>query len=372
MTIYKNSTKSAFISFFTALAALPLAASAQMDSGNPDYSDPDYPPTNALPSPYTTQTDWFDLPGDREWGSTSAIDISPHGQYNWVAERCSGNITGCTENPDLDPVLKFDRQGNLLDSFGAGMMAWPHGIDVDDQGNVWIADARGNQYGDNPPDEVVGHQVHKFSPDGEHLMSLGVPGSSDVPGELSEPNDVIVGPEGNVYVGEGHSNEEGTPSRIVVYNSDGEYMRHFGEYGSEPGQFIQPHSLQFDSQDRLFVADRSNARIQIFETDGELLDVWYQFSRISGLYITEDDTLYAADSESGSVAPDHSAWMRGIRVGSARTGEVEFLIPDPRPDCSGTCAAEGVVADDEGVVYGAEVGPDGEVRRYAPRFLHLD
>ncbi|MGM0631619.1 MAG: hypothetical protein ACQETO_00435 [Pseudomonadota bacterium] len=371
MRIQQRAVKTALYTLAAAFATVPMLVSAQPRTAGVDFSSAEYPPTNALPNPYLTHEDWFRMPEDREWGSTSAIDISPDGQYIWVGERCSANIAGCTQNPELDPVLKFDRQGNLVDSFGAGMIAWPHGIDVDDEGNVWIADARDNQYGDNPPDEVIGHQVHKFSADGEHLMALGVPGSSDVPGELSEPNDVIVGPDGNIYVGEGHSNSEDTPSRVVVYNSDGEYLRHFGEYGSEPGQFIQPHSLQFDSQDRLFVADRSNARIQIFNTDGELLDVWYQFSRISGLYIDDNDTLYAADSESGSVAPDNVAWMRGIRVGSAQTGEVHYLIPDPRPDCSGTCAAEGVVADREGIVYGAEVGPEGEVRRYTPRFLDL-
>src|SRR5690606_13764661 len=103
-----------------------------------------------------------------------------------------------------------------------------------------------------------------------------------------------------------------------------------------PNEFMQPHALALDSQGRLFIADRSNNRIQIYTQDGELLDTWYQFSRISGIYIDANDVLYAADSESVSVNPANGAWFRGIRVESARTGEVEYLIPDPQPDCRGT------------------------------------
>ena len=131
-----------------------------------------------------------------------------------------------------------------------------------------------------------------------------------------------------------------------------------------PGQFRQPHSLAMDSKGRLFVADRGNDRIQIFDQEGNFLEEWHQFSRNSGIYIDANDVLYAADSESGSVNPDHGAWTRGIRVGSAATGAVEFLIPDPQPDCRGTCTAEGVVADKHGNIFGAEVGPVGGIKRY--------
>jgi hypothetical protein len=120
-----------------------------------------------------------------------------------------------------------------------------------------------------------------------------------------------------------------------------------------------------DSQGRLFVADRGNNRIQILDQNGRFIEQWYQFSRLSGIYIDANDILYGADSESGSVNPAHVAWLRGIRVGNARTGEVMYLIPDPNPTCTGTCTAEGVVADRNGVIYGAEVGPaPGRLQRY--------
>jgi sugar lactone lactonase YvrE len=118
-----------------------------------------------------------------------------------------------------------------------------------------------------------------------------------------------------------------------------------------------------DSRGRLFVGDRGNNRIKILDQNGKLLDTWYQFSRPSGIYIDRNDTIYVADSESGSVARTRTEWKRGIRIGSARSGEVVAFIPDPDPNPPSTSAAEGVAVDARGVIYGAEVGPRG-VKRY--------
>ena len=118
-----------------------------------------------------------------------------------------------------------------------------------------------------------------------------------------------------------------------------------------------------DSRGRLFVGDRGNNRIKIFDQDGKLLDTWYQFSRPSGIYIDASDNIYVADSESGSVAKDRTNWKRGIRIGSARDGSVRALIPDPNENPPSTSAAEGVAVDRDGVIYGAEVGPRA-LKRY--------
>jgi hypothetical protein len=165
-------------------------------------------------------------------------------------------------------------------------------------------------------------------------------------------------------VGEGHGADT---NRILKFDAEGNLLMTWGGTGDAPGQFSQPHSLAMDSQGRLFVADRGNNRIQIFTQDGEFIEEWYQFSRLSGIFIDADDRLYGADSESGSVNPANGDWLRGIRIGSAVTGEVDYLIPDPQPDCRGTCTAEGVVVDVNGVVYGAEVGPVGGIKRYVPQ-----
>ena len=132
-----------------------------------------------------------------------------------------------------------------------------------------------------------------------------------------------------------------------------------GQVGKGPGEFDQPHALAMDSKGRLFVGDRGNNRIQIFDQDGKFMLEWSQFSRPSGIAIDSKDNIYVADSESGSVNPAHGAWKRGIRIGSAKDGSdhAEF-IPDPRPERRPTPARpkawRSIAA---GNVYGAEVGP---------------
>ncbi|MCH7816602.1 MAG: hypothetical protein IIC60_08540 [Proteobacteria bacterium] len=348
--ISNNSIRSVFI----ALLVVPALAIAQADM----------PPANDFPNPYITQSDYFKLPAGRNWGSSSTVDMDLDGESIWIAERCGANINACVQNPDINLIMLFDKNGDLVRSFGAGYITWPHGIHVDFEGNVWIADGRDNQGGDNPPTNAYGHQVHKFSPTGIHLMTLGKKGGGRDDEYFFTPNDVHVAPNGDIFVAEGHSNSPGTPARILKFNSSGEFLLSFGEMGDGPGQFVQPHALAMDSKGRLFVGDRSNNRIQIFDQQGNFIDMWYQFGRPSGIYIDKNDVLYSADSESGSVNPAHGDWIRGIRVGSAQTGEVEFLIPDPMPECRGTCTAEGVVADRNGVIYGAEVGPVGGIKRY--------
>lgn len=348
-----------------AMTVLPLVVAAQADMA----------PTNDLPNPYTTMEGWAKLHGERTWGSTSSVDLDPDGVSIWVGDRCGGNVGACTANPDVDPIMKFDPSGTMLISFGAGLINWPHGIDVDAAGNIWVADGRDNlpraARGAPPPERpsgfsLYGHQVLKFSPEGELLMTLGIPGGGRGSGYFFQPNDVLVAPNGDIFVAEGHGNNaENNPARILKFNSSGQFLMEWGSMGDGPGEFMQPHALAMDSRGRLFVGDRSNDRIQIFDQDGTFIDMWYQFGRPSGLYIDPNDVLYSADSESGSVNPAHGDWLRGIRVGSAITGEVEYLIPDPQPDCRGTCTAEGVVADRNGVIYGAEVGPVGGVKRYS-------
>lgn len=349
--MFKNSSMN---SAFVALLMAPAIAFAQADM----------PPTNDLPNPYTTQEGYLKMPAGRAWGSSSTVDLHPDGESIWAAERCGGNINACVENPGVNMIMLFDKDGNMVRSFGAGYITWPHGIHVDPDGNVWIADARDNRGDNTAADAVIGHQVHKFSETGEHLLSLGKVGGGQGEEFFFTPNDMLVAPNGDIFVSEGHSNTEGTPARVLKFNSAGELILTFGEMGSGEGQFMQPHALAMDSQGRLFIADRSNNRIQIFDQEGNFLEMWYQFGRPSGLFIDQNDVLYSADSESGSVNPANGAWLRGIRIGSAVTGEVEFLIPDPNPDCRGTCTAEGVMADNNGVIYGAEVGPVGGIKRY--------
>jgi sugar lactone lactonase YvrE len=309
--------------------------------------------TTTFPNPYTTIERWGQLPAGREWGSTSAIDIAPNGNI-WVAERCGANTCA---GSNLPAILEFDRSGKMLKSFGAGMFVFPHGLHVDRDGNVWVTDAQGR--------DGKGHQVFKFSPDGKLLMTLGKAGmAGSGPDEFSQPSDVAVAPNGDIFVADGH--DTGTNMRIVKFSKDGKFIKTWGKPGSGQGDFNVPHGIAFDTAGRLFVADRANNRIQIFSQDGQFLDQWKQFSRLSGIYIDKNDVLYGSDSESNTKR--NPGWKRGIWVGSARDGAVRAFIPDPieKPDESATSGAEGVTADAEGNIYAAEVGPK-MVKKYVPK-----
>ncbi len=336
------------------MAAPEAEMAAAADPGtNSDLMD------RQLPNPTSEViTQWAALPDGRTWGSTAGIDIGPDGHV-WVYDRCGANGLdgGCEANPDVDPILKYDRNtGEVLANFGAGLLVLPHGLHVDDDGNVWVTDSQGNEAG------TKGHQVIKFSPEGEVLMRLGEagqPGSG--PGQLNEPCDVITAPNGHIFVSDGHSGQspdppEGRTGRILKFDSEGNFIKQWGEIGFRPGQFRTPHAMEFDSQGRLYVADRGNHRIQIFDQEGELLEIYHNYSRISGLFITADDTLYAIDSESN--VNNHPGWMTGVRIGPAGEDRLTGFVP-PHPHDTRVLqgvAGEGVAVDEDGNIYAAE-GP---------------
>jgi sugar lactone lactonase YvrE len=324
------------------------------------YTQESVQPVNDPPNPYQTVEGWAKMPEGRTWGSTSAVDIAPDGKSIWVAERCGAN--SCAGS-NLPVVLKFDETGKLEKSFGAGMFIFPHGIHVDSQGNVWVTD--GVPPGPaNPATAGKGHIVVKFSHEGKVLLTLGkagVPG--DGPDEFNQPSDVITASNGDIFVADGHGGN--TNARIVKFDKNGKFIKSWGKKGTGPGEFDTPHSLAMDSKGRLFVADRNNNRLQIFNQDGKFLEEWKQFSRISGLYI-RNDILYAADSESNNAR--HPGWKRGIRIGSVKDGKVTAFIPDPEPnpDRVATSAAEGVAVDAKDNIYGAEVGTRA-LKRYVKK-----
>jgi DNA-binding beta-propeller fold protein YncE len=319
-------------------------------------------PTNDLPNPYVGAV--LQLPGGRTWGATAGVDIDKDGKSVWAIDRCGAN--SCVKS-DLDPILKFDASGKLVKSFGKGMFAFPHGIHVDPEGNVWVTDMV-LQDGRGQGASGIGQQVIKFSPDGKELMRLGKAGVSGTGTDVfSAPSDVVIGRNGDIFVADGHAT--GTNERMMKFDKTGKFIKQWGKPGfGKPGthEFSSLHALAIDSRGRLFIGDRDNNRIQIYDQDGNFLDSWEQFSRPSGIHIDANDNMYVADSESSDApnagGPPHGAWKRGIRVGSARDGSVKYLIPDPAPK-GGSSAAEGVAADRDGIIYGAEVGPR-RVMRY--------
>lgn len=334
-----------------ALSATSVVADAQ--------SSPTMPAVNDRPNPYRTVEGWAKLPEGRTWGSTSAVAIDKDGKHVWVAERCG--VNNCAAST-LAPVLKFDQSGNLVASFGSGMILSPHGIHVDKDGNIWVVDCACTLGATQAP-AGKGHQIHKFSPTGTHLMSLGAPGGGRDSAFFWQPNAVVTASNGDIYVAEGHSSRAGSNARVLVFDKSGKLRKSWGSFGKGEGQLDQPHALAIDSKGRLFIGDRGNDRILIVDQDFKILDTWYQFSRPSGIWIDKNDMIYVADSESGSVNPPHGAWTRGIRIGSARTGEVTAFIPDPEKKPANTSSAEGVAVDASGNIYGAEVGQKA-LKRY--------
>jgi streptogramin lyase len=349
------------------VALLQLVASVALCAGAGaapnDYSDPSMRPVNDLPNPYSAKR-VMPLPDGRSWGSTAGVDAAKGRSDVWAIDRCGSN--GCVGS-HLDPLMHYDASGKLIGHMGADLFAFPHGIYVDQDGNVWVTDPL-------PPDGrgaggTVGQQVTKLSPTGKVLLQLGTRKlAGKGTNEFSSPSDVVVGKDGDVFVADGHG--EGTNERIMKFDKTGKYIKQWGKSGNGPcgaGEFSSLHALAIDSQGRLFVGDRDNNRIQIYDQDGQYLTCWYQFSRPSGIYIDADDNLFVADSES-TDAPSkgldlsHPGWQRGIRIGSAKDGVVKYFIPDADPK-GGSSASEGVAAIGGGaVVYGAEVGSKDFVR----------
>jgi streptogramin lyase len=291
------------------------------------------------PSPaYRVVENWAQLPPGRTWGEVSSISIDSSGNV-WAFDRCGADT--CVGRSE-DPVLEFDPTGKLVKSFGAGMFAFPHGLFVDNDNNVWTVDADGK--------DGKGHQVTKFSPEGKVLLRLGKPGVAGYgPDTFNRPAAVVVAPNGDIFVADGHgpnggpfANDHGLDPnpRIVKFSKTGKFIKSWGRKGSLPGEFGEPHAIAMDSKGRILVGDRGNRRIQIFDANGVYLEEWH-FDRPSGIFIDKRERIYVVDD---------SARTGGIRLVNAQTGLASFFIPD-----AGLQAAVGVAADSSGNLYGAEI-----------------
>lgn len=331
---------------------------------------------NDLPTPYQSGVHWGQLPAGRKWGSTAGLYTGPDNTI-WAIDRCGASGAGgttCADSP-LDPILQFDTSGKLLKSFGRGLIVSPHKITLDRDGNVWVAD--------NGSAPGKGHQVLKFSPDGKLLMSLGKAGvAGSGLDEFDQPTEVAFGLKGEIYVADGHGGGGMATgnARIMKFDRTGKFLKTWGKKGMGPGEMDVPHTLAVDSRGRVIVGDRQNNRLQVFDAEGRYITQWFQFGRASGMYIDRNDVLYVADSESrdgrtntGQYALPQTGYgfnagaRRGIRIGSARDGSVTAFIPDPCPFpyASVSTLAEGVTADAQGNVYGADFL--GTVRKFVKR-----
>ena len=294
--------------------ALMLSAVAVTDA----VAQPSYPCANAqdLPNPYRQVTGWAQTP--RPWGPNNALTVDASNNL-WVVDRCADD--------SCQPVFQLSPQGRTLKNFGAGLFVEPHGVTVDIDGNIWVADAQARP--------SKGFQVTKFSPDGRVLLKLGKPGEGKGLKGLDTfdaPTGVVAASNGDIFVSEGHGGINDDNSRIMKFTKEGRFIKAFSTRGTGDGQLRSPHAIAIDSQDRIFVGDRGNSRVVIFDKEGNFITAWKQFGRPSGIYIDKSDMLYVADSQS-SDAPGAANYnpgcLRGLRIGSAKDGRVQYFIPPP-------------------------------------------
>jgi len=316
---------------------LGVVVVAQQRGGTPQTDK--VAPVNSGANPYRVMRDWAQLTAEqRPWGGSNGVAVDRDGKTVWATDRCSAGTTPGCEGSMANPVHHFDESGKEIKSFGAGIFAWPHGIHVDRDGNVWVTDARASS--------GKGNAVVKFSPDGKVLLTLTA---------LVDPTDVVTDRNGDVYVAESHTDVASANliGRISVFDRNGKLLRTIGKSGTGPGEFRTPHALEFDSKGRLVVADRHNHRIQILTKDGAFVGEYDDFGRTSGLAIDKNDVIYTADSESTERV--HPGWQRGIRIGSLKDGKVTMFIPPHVTQGSADGAmGEGIAIDAAGNIYTAE------------------
>jgi len=312
-------------------------------SAGVSYSQPAADP-NAAPNPYKENAGWAKHGAGRNFGSTIGINVDPDGKSIWVFDRCGGNTC---ENSNIDPITKYDASGTVVKTFGAKLFNRPHGFYVDSDGFIWATDGFGTPPKGNTPGK--GNTVMKLDQNGKVLMTLGTPGVAGTDEtHFNQPSDVVTAPNGDIYVADGHGGNSN--GRIVKFDKNGKYLTSWGKPGKGQGEFDEPHSIQLDSQGRVFVADRANNRIQIFDGNGKFIAEWKQLGRPSGIFIDKNDILYVADSQSDEKT--NPGFMQGIRIASAKDGKLISFIPETKTLGS----LEGTGADAAGNVYAGYTG----------------
>jgi len=321
-----------------AIALLTTVIAAEMACAQSSY--PCTETNRNLPNPYRQIENWTSPP--RPWSPVNAVAVDANNNL-WAVDRC--------ESDDCVPIIQLGPDGKALRNFGAGLFVEPHQAVVDKDANLWVADAAAKG--------AKGMQVTKLSPDGRVLLKLGKPGQGAGQTGLDifdSPTGVAVASNGDIYISEGHGEMSVNNSRIMVFTKDGKFIKTFGARGTGDGQLRSPHAIAFDSQDRLYVADRGNSRIVVFDKDGNFLAAWKQFGRPSGVAVDKDDMLYVIDSQSSDnqgAANYNPGCARGIRIGSVKDGKVMYFLPPPVPPDPKMQPPIGIVADRNGTIYAA-------------------
>tara|TARA_R110002095_G_scaffold154388_7_gene134195 strand:+ start:2838 stop:3752 length:915 start_codon:yes stop_codon:yes gene_type:complete len=236
------------------------------------------------------------LPEGLTLGPCSAVDFDSQGRM-YLFHR------------GKQPILCFDGNGDFIRSWGDNLIGQAHGLRIDRHDHIWVTD-------------IGHHMVFQFSPEGKLLLALG---KSDQPGnsvdQFNKPTDIAFGPEGEIYVSDGYGN-----SRVMKFATNGKYLSQWGEPGKEPGQFHLPHSIVIDAKGRVLVGDRENDRVQVFDTEGTLLEVWPGFAPY-GMEYDSKGALFVADGRANKVLQVNPAGKVVHSWGKKGKGLGEYNLP---------------------------------------------
>lgn len=275
---------------------------------------------------YEVAVGWGKLPAGWQWG--------------WIpAVACDSQDRVFVYSRSEHPLVVFDREGNFLASWGEGILQDAHGIFIDAEDNVYCT-------------ERNTHCVRKFNKQGDLVMTLGTPGkAAERDGDpFNKPTDLAVASTGELFVSDGYGN-----ARVHKFSPDGTLIKSWGERGSGPGQFALSHCVRVDKHDRVWVCDRENNRIQIFDTDGNLLTEWTDLLRPDTIYFDpNNDIVYIAE-----LTHQVSIWtLDGDLI--AKWGGAQ---PSEKPgEFAG--GPHGIWADSRGDLYVGEVLMDGRLQKF--------
>lgn len=261
---------------------------------------------------YQAVSGWMKLPDDMKHGPVSAVATDSEDRV-FVFHR------------GKNPILVFDRDGKYLRSWGDDTIKTAHGLRIDKDNNVWVSD-------------IGNHQVLKFDANGKLLLSLGKKGEAGKDDEhFDRPTDVAVTPTGEFYVSDGYGN-----ARVLKYSKDGKLLKQWGKKGTGDGEFNLPHAICLDAKGRVYVGDRENNRVQVFDADGKFLAVWKESGAPYGLFL-KGERLFVADGRANWIKVLDLEGKTVGRFGGKGTGGGQFTMPHM------------LCIDSKGAVYVAEV-----------------
>ena len=263
---------------------------------------------------YTAVPHGLQIPADLEMGAPSSVA--------WTS---TNHLLVFNRGPN--PLMEFNPDGSFVRAWGQGDYIRPHGMRIDAQGNIWTTD-------------VNGHTVRKMSPDGKVLMTLGVHGEAGDWDEatntklLNEPTDLYLNNAGEVFLIVGHG--RGAP-RVLKFSSSGTLLTSWGTPGTGPSQFDTPHSVVVDDDGLVYVADRQNRRVQIFDGNGKYLEERAYKGLPCGLYIHSDGQMYMVSGFAGEILKlDDSGKALGANgqpgKGLGEFGEAHYMTMAPNGD----------------------------------------